>query len=213
MVASECIAGCGVLFGRVDIVQRARIWLLQYQGIRLDQKFAWTGLAGADAFQDRGGTVRLVDGAQRFGQPVMAGPIGGGSARRIPMRDEMRHDARVEVRQVTPQHQPRRSWRQGLGGGDAGNGAQALMCIHHLRISRARGFGALIRPHRHEGPFDAGIQQVHGAIELILALVGQGGLVTPHARASAAGQHQAVEGGRSHGRHFTAGRAAGSNRG
>ena len=108
---------------------------------RVDQEFARAVAAGGDVRGERGARARLVDGAQRFGQAVVAASetrwrSRAGRARAISVSSV----ARVEERQVAGQHQPGGVRVLGERGADAGDGALDVAAIDDVRdTARARG--------------------------------------------------------------------------
>jgi hypothetical protein len=152
--------------------------------------------------------ARLVDRAQRLGECVVARAIGGGDARGIARRDEVRERRRIQERQVARQHQPRALRVARLRGRDPGNGTDVRERVLDLRKTRPRPARSTAGPNRDVGARHQRRQQRHGALELRAAGVVQRGLVLAHAGAAAAGEHQAIE----RGGHMLSGRAGAETR-
>jgi hypothetical protein len=138
--------------------------------------------------------ARLEDGAQRLGQPVVAGTEGGGVAPGITARDQQVERRGIEERQVTGQHQPGGVGVFGQRRADAGDRSFDVATIHDARPGGAHRIVGLLGAHRDERARHARREQLHRSFELgLAAVVGDGRLVALHARAAAAGEHQAEQ--------------------
>src|SRR5581483_6077141 len=128
------------VFGRgVHIFQSARIGLIHELDVGVDEELARAVLAAACVGEQSLAGARLENSAQRLGQPVVAGAIGGSLTLRLPGPDEMRDRRLIHVRQIAGEHQPGGPRITGLSGKYSRDGTESGLLVHDLGKSGANG--------------------------------------------------------------------------
>ena len=95
-----------------------------------------------------------------------------------------------QVWQVAGHDQPCRFRVRQLRGANSGGRPFNVAAVHDLREALAQWVSDLVRANRNECLLRKLLHQVHGAFQLRLFSIADGGLVAAHARTATAGQHQ-----------------------
>lgn len=136
---------------------------------------------------------------------------GGGHPGRVPAGDQRVHGGGVEEGEIAGGNQPGRAGMGLQGGEDAGQRPRDGGGVEQLRQGFEPRPPGLAGSAGKEDPAAAGGEQLEGADRLGLAVIGEQGLVLPHAHAFPAGQDEAVQDRRFGGGHGGQGIGEGSH--
>ena len=154
---------------RVFTLSSARgFGLVEQLRVGIDQEFARAVPAARDVRGDGRARARLPDGAQRFGQPVVAGAVRRRDARR---HRAARSACRASRHRGTAGRRPaparRRPGCSASARDDAGDRAFDVAAIHDAAACRARDrIAGLVGAHRDERARHAVVEQLHRRFEL-----------------------------------------------